>query len=70
MHGNGEVATRRSKCKRKEEGEANKKVKEASLAVGINSSSPCLFRFKGLWETTPKPPLHLSHPSLASWAVS
>jgi hypothetical protein len=64
------VATRQSKCERKEEGEAKKKVKEALLAAGINSSSRCLFRFKGLWETTPKLPLHLSHFSLASWAVS
>jgi hypothetical protein len=45
-------------------------VKEALLAVGINSSSLGLFCFKGLWETVPKLPLHLPHSPLASWAVS
>jgi hypothetical protein len=41
------VATRRSKCEKKEKGKANKKVKEVLLAVGINSSSPYLFSLQG-----------------------
>jgi hypothetical protein len=34
------MATRQSECERKEEGGANKIVKEVTPAVGINSSPP------------------------------
>jgi hypothetical protein len=53
------VVTRQSKCEKKEKGEANKKVKEVLLAVGINSSSPSLFLlqgFMGNYAKTTTPP--------------